>query len=241
MNIFKENMIVAQAIFTGKPEILGSSDAKNPMDREWRTSIFKHQTDGPVFLGKINLAGDEQADLKHHGGPEKAVFAYPSEHYAMWQKEFGNIDIRPGGMGENFSVTHLLEKDVAIGDIFEIGEAVIQVSQPRQPCWKPARRFRTKDFAWMMQSTGRTGWYFRVLQEGHVEAGQSIRLIERLHPEWTVAECNRIMHIDRGNFEEAARLADLKELAVNWRNTLAKRVASRQLEDITNRLYGPNI
>lgn len=240
MNICKKNITVAQAIFTGKPEIIGSVDAEHPMDREWRTSIFKQKTDGPVFLGKTNLSGDEQADLKHHGGPEKAVFAYPSEHYAVWQEKLGNPDIRPGGMGENFSTVNLLEQDVAIGDVFEIGGAVIQVSQPRQPCWKPARRFRTKELALMLQNTGRTGWYFRVLQEGDIEAGQTLELVERLYPQWTIAECNRIMHIDRENFEEAAELASIEELAVNWRNTLGKRAETRVVEDITNRVYGPN-
>lgn len=228
-------------IFVGRPKELGSDDAAQPMDRSWRTSIFKEPVSTPVLLTKINLDGDEQADLKHHGGPEKAVFCYPAEHYPIWRKELSNQDIQLGGMGENFSTANLLETDVAIGDIFEVGEAVIQVSQPRQPCWKPARRYRTKDLALLLQNTGRTGWYFRVLQEGYVEKGQKLRLIERPHPEWTIDRCNYIMHIDRENFAEAAVLGEVKELAVNWKKTLVNRVNTRSVEDISNRVFGPNI
>ncbi|GKV67277.1 molybdenum cofactor sulfurase [Sporosarcina sp. NCCP-2331] len=229
-----------ETLFAGRPKVFGAAGAEQPMDREWSTSIFKEPVSVPIWLTQTNLTGDEQADLRHHGGSEKAVFSYPSEHYSVWQKELGNQDIKPGGMGENFSTARLLETDIAIGDTFAIGEAIIQVSQPRQPCWKPARRFRVKELALLLQNTGRTGWYYRVVQEGYIEAGQTLRLLERPHPEWTIDRCNFIMHIDRENFEEAATLAGVHELAVNWKTTLGKRVDSRRMEDISNRVYGPN-
>lgn len=241
MNIFAEQKPLLEKIFVGVPKVIGTLNAEQPMEREWRTSIFKEETDERLFLAETNLSGDKQADLKHHGGPEKAVFSYPSEHYHYWQQELSPFEIQPGGMGENFSTFGMLESDVAIGDVFEIGETVIQVSQPRQPCWKPARRFRTKEFAILSQNTGRTGWYYRVLQEGFVQAGQSLKLVARYTPEWTIEQCNQVMHVDRYNFEKAALLAEVSELAINWRTTLSKRVENREVEDIFNRVYGSNL
>ncbi|WP_040759211.1 MOSC domain-containing protein [Sporosarcina newyorkensis] len=241
MNIYQKQPAEIASIFVGKPKVIGQQNADHPMEREWKTSIFKEPFDGQIFLGMTNLEGDEQADLKHHGGPEKAVFSYPSEHYHYWQNKLGNSEIKPGGMGENFSTINLQESDVAIGDIYEVGEAVIQVSQPRQPCWKPARRFQIQNLAILLQNSGRTGWYYRVLQEGFVEAGQSVQLRDRVAPEWTIEKCNQVMHIERENFEKAAALAAVSELATNWKKTLLNRIEMRKAEDIHNRVFGPNV
>src|SRR5690625_4237435 len=154
-------------IFTGKAKTMGDPNAKNPMEREWVSGIFKKATDDQLWLSKTGLDGDEQGDLKNHGGPEKAIFAYPIKHYKQWQKEL-DVDIDVGGFGENFAVLEMDEFSVSIGDTFKVGDAIIQVTQPRQPCWKPARRYQIKDLALRIQNTGRTGWYYRVLQEGHV-------------------------------------------------------------------------
>ena len=227
-------------IFVGVPKTVGNSAADNPMEREWRSGIFKERVNGSIWVGKTGLTGDGQADLKHHGGPEKAVFAYPKEHYTYWQNELNNAQINLGGMGENFSLVHLTEEMIAIGDIFQIGEAIVQVSQPRQPCWKPARRFKIKNLAVLLQNTGRTGWYFRVLKEGLVDGGQSFILLERSFPKWTIEKCNQIMHIDKQNFKEAKELAECELLAMNWRITLQNRVEKGEFSDIQNRLIGPN-
>lgn len=229
-----------ERIYIGQPKTVGEKDAALPMDREWRSGIFKEPVEGPVWLGKTNLAGDGQADLKHHGGPEKAVFAYPLEHYLYWQKELPDTKIFPGGMGENFSLKNQLEASVSIGDIYEIGEAVIQVSQPRQPCWKPARRFKVKSLALLLQNSGRTGWYYRVLKEGYVEAGQALALLERPYPHWTVEKCNTIMHVDKDNVEEAKWLSQCEALSSNWRATLEKRVEKGETPDVEKRVIGPN-
>lgn len=229
-----------RTIYTGRPKWTGNADASEPMAQEWYTSIFKEPSEGPLYLGEINLEGDEQADLRHHGGPDKAVFVYPSEHYSYWQDKLSCEDISAGGMGENFSTFGICEEDTAIGDIFQIGGAIVQVSQPRQPCWKPARRFGVKELAVLQQNAGRTGWYFRVLQEGIVEAGMSLQLVERKAPEWTIAKCNEVMHMQRGRFELAAKLAAVEELADSWKKTLHTRAELRQAEDIERRVYGPN-
>ncbi|MFS0647408.1 MOSC domain-containing protein [Siminovitchia sp. 179-K 8D1 HS] len=231
---------ILKTVFVGQPKTIGEKDAENPMDREWRSGIFKEPVSGPVWLGKTNLQGDGQADLKHHGGPEKAAFAYPLEHYGYWKIELSDAGLLPGGMGENFSLRHQTEEDVAIGDIYEIGDAVIQVSQPRQPCWKPARRFKIKNLALLLQNTGRTGWYYRVLKEGYVEAGQSFALMERPYPYWTIEKCNTIMHTDKGNVEEAMELSQCKALSANWQTTLKKRALRKEIPDIRKRVYGPN-
>ncbi len=232
--------ILLKEIFVGKPKTVGNKEAKEPMEREWTSGIFKEPVQGPIRVGKTNLSGDGQADLKNHGGPEKAIFVYPCSHYFYWQNELKTAEIRPGGMGENFSLENVSEEQIAIGDTFQIGEAIVQVSQPRQPCWKPARRFKIKELALLIQNTGKTGWYFRVLQEGFVQAGEKFILLERPFPEWTVARCNHVMHVDKHNMELAQELANVELLAVNWRKTLTDRVEKGVSKDIRKRVLGPN-
>ncbi len=228
------------ALYVGKPVTVGEADAKNALDREWTSSIFKEPVEGKVWLGETNLVGDEQADKKHHGGPEKAVFAYPTAHYEKWQEELEREDLVVGTMGENFAIDHMDEDDCCIGDTYEVGEAIIQVSQPRQPCWKPARRTRMIDFSVRIQNSGRTGWYFRVLQEGYVEAGDALTLIERPYPEWTITKANEVMHTHKQDIEAATKLASCEYLAINWKTTLTKRVNKEKESDIIRRIYGPN-
>lgn len=227
-------------IYIGMPQTFGNKDAVNPMEREWTSAIFKEPVTGPIWLGKTNLVGDGQADLKHHGGPEKAVFAYPIEHYAYWQSELANQNIISGGMGENFLMENVTEEMISIGDTFQLGEALVQVSQPRQPCWKPARRFNIKKLALLLQNTGKTGWYFRVLKEGFVEEGQSFNLVDRPYPYWTIEKCNQIMHHERDNLVKARELANCELLAINWKTTLKNRVEKGEISDIRNRVFGPN-
>ncbi|SFJ43338.1 MOSC domain-containing protein [Thermoflavimicrobium dichotomicum] len=214
---------IVEMILVGRPQILGKKDAKDPMESQWESGIVKHPVEGKVWLGKTNLTGDGQADLKHHGGPDKAVLAYSSDHYPLWQNELDILDFRLGALGENFAIQGQTEETVCIGDIYQIGEAIVQVSQPRLPCWKPARLWKIKDLALQIQNKGRTGWYFRVLQEGYVEKGQSVVLLERSCPEWTIAVCNQIMHFRKDDREAAAKLAACELLANSWRETLRKR------------------
>ncbi|MCZ2258962.1 MOSC domain-containing protein [Sporosarcina sp. G11-34] len=227
-------------VLVGLPKIIGQKDAVHPMDREWESAIFKELIEEAVWVGTTKLDGDGQADLKNHGGPEKAVFAYPSEHYTFWCEEYGITDMKQGGVGENFSMINVTEKDIAIGDTFEVGGAIVQVSQPRQPCWKPARRFKIKNLALLIEDTGRTGWYFRVLQEGFVEEGQKFKLIDRPVPEWTIEKCNRVMHIEKEDLEKSANLAKCEWLATNWKRTLTNRVEKGEHPQLSKRVFGPN-
>jgi len=228
------------SVQVGMPKTIGQSEASNTMDRAWTTGFFKTPVAGSLWLGMTNLDGDGQADLKNHGGPEKAVNVYPIEHYAHWERELGMNVLPPGAFGENFTTEGLLEADVCLGDIFEVGGALVQISQPRQPCWKLARRWRRRDLALRVQESGRTGWYFRVLREGMVQPGEKLVMIERPCPEWTVATANAIMH-ERSDDTAATRaLASCQALSVRWRETLTKRLSTGLVGNSSARLFGPN-
>ncbi|WP_428911570.1 MOSC domain-containing protein [Niallia sp. Krafla_26] len=230
-----------EQILVGTPQTFGEKEAAHPMEREWRSGIVKRPVKGKVWVSQTNIEGDGQADLKHHGGPEKAIFAYPAVHYPFWQKTLGNPNFTIGAFGENVSIQHLTENDVCIGDIYQIGNVQVQISQPRQPCWKPARRWKLKELSLQTQQEGKTGWYFRVLKEGQIQAGDTLHLLERPFPQWSVATCNLVMHHQKYDLESAAQLAQCQLLAPSWRNTLSKRINSEGKEEVLSRVYGPNV
>lgn len=223
----------------GLPRTIESGQEADPVDQVWTTGFFKEPRSGLVWLGRTNLDGDGQADLENHGGPEKAVNVYPVEHYPYWAQTTGLANLQPGGFGENFTVEGLLEGDVCIGDVFEIGESLVQISQPRQPCWKLARRWLIKDLALRVQETGRTGWYFRVLREGHVQAGNRLVLVERHHSDWTVAAANDVMHHRTDDQQAARELAGCIYLSSRWRTKLKRRALNGIPENTSTRLEGP--
>ncbi|WP_174615834.1 MOSC domain-containing protein [Virgibacillus ihumii] len=226
-------------LFTGKVKQMGYEGAENRMDRPWKSGMFKQERQGEPWLGKTGFTEDEVADTKNHGGPEKAVFAYPKKHYVFWQDELELDSIGVSAMGENLSVENADEFQVCIGDTYRFGESLIQVSQPRQPCWKPARRFRIMDFALRIQNSGRTGWYFRVLKEGNASSGMYLELIERPYPQWTIAACNEVMHVKKDDLKAAEKLASCELLAPNWKRTLNKRLRGKQ-SSVEKRVFGPN-
>lgn len=214
----KETRILS--IQVGLPKTINGQDATGSTDKPWQTGIFKTPLCGPVWLGKLNLDGDAQADLSVHGGPHKAVNAYPSEHYPYWKQTLHLPDMPYGAFGENFTTGGLREDEVCIGDVFKAGEAMVQVSQPRQPCWKIERRWGIKDFSARVKETGKTGWYFRVLQEGYVEAGNTLILTERSFPQWTVAAAYVIMRNRRTDVTAAHELARCSALSPRWQENL---------------------
>ncbi|OGI54068.1 MAG: hypothetical protein A3D32_08780, partial [Candidatus Muproteobacteria bacterium RIFCSPHIGHO2_02_FULL_60_13] len=143
------------------------------------SGIFKEPVAGPVRLGRLNLEGDGQADRRVHGGADKAVYVYPFEHYAFWAGELGRDDFSHGQFGENFTTRGLLEDGVCIGDVFEIEETRVQVTQPRTPCFKLGIRMAEENFPERFTSANRTGFYLRVLEEGMIAAGDAIEWVER--------------------------------------------------------------
>lgn len=161
-----------------------SVNVGQPREIEWRgrivrTSIWKTPVDGRVRVIGNNLEGDRQSDLRVHGGPHKAVYAYPSEHYAFWREELPHVELPWGAFGENLTIEGLTENDVAEDDHLEIGSALFAVTQPRQPCFKLGIRFGRDDIIQRFQQSGRSGFYLAVIREGDVGAGDAIRRIRR--------------------------------------------------------------
>ncbi len=226
------------SIQVGLPRQHGTEGAADPMERPWRTAAFKEPVEGPVWLGATNLAGDGQANLQVHGGPDKVVLAYAAAHYPAWRTELNLADLPYGSFAENFTVSELTEEQVALGDIYGVGEARLQVSSPRQPCWKNSRRWHVKDLSLQMQNNGRTGWYFRVIKEGNVEKGLPMQLLERPYPEWTVAYASEVMHRRRNDRELAAKLAACPALGESWRKTLVARAKGTEADTSSRRLWG---
>ena len=221
------------SIQVGKPQNLGTEG--DPTDRPWSTGFIKSAVAGSVWLGQTNLSGDGQADLVNHGGLDKAVCAYPASHYPDWYEDLA-LPMGFGAFGENFTVDGLTESVVCIGDVWAIGSALVQVSQPRQPCWKLARRWSVKDLALRVQQTGRTGWYFRVVCEGTVTAGDVLTLIERPEPSWSIARANEVMHHRKTDFALAAVLAGIPSLSASWKATLGARAEKHVQPDTSKRL-----
>lgn len=191
--------------------------------RPWRTAIFKRPVNGPVRATLLGLEGDGQADKRFHGGPDKALNAFCFEHYAFWAKEFCRDVLPPGAFGENLTLDGALEADACIGDVFDAAGVRLQISQPRQPCGTLARRWETADLVQRVEKQGSTGWYFRVLHEGFLKAGDELKLIERANPKWTVSAANDVMHFRKGGAKAAHELAQLGALSEAWRETLGRR------------------
>jgi MOSC domain-containing protein YiiM len=188
------------------------------------SGIFKKPVSGRVVLRTLNLDGDKQADLSVHGGPYKAVYAYPSEHYEFWRKELPDADLPWGMFGENFTTEGLAEDDLHVGDRFNIGSAVVMVRQPRIPCYKLAAKFQRDDILERFLLSGRTGFYFSVEEEGEVGAGDSIELLSREHDGITIAEMNRLFVQEKYNQDLLQKAIATAALPEDWRNYFLPRL-----------------
>jgi MOSC domain-containing protein YiiM len=200
-----------------------------PREIEWkgkvvRTSIFKAPVPGRVRVAQLNLHGDQQSDLSVHGGRDKAVYAYPSEHYPFWHQELRGIDLPWGAFGENFTTKGLLEESVRIGDRFRVGSAEFVVTQPRMPCFKLGIRFNRPDIVKRFLQSGRSGFYFAVLTEGEVAAGDSIELIKQDEHGVTVADVVNLYRHDANNQNLLRRVNDLPSLPKSWRDYFRTRL-----------------
>jgi len=199
-----------------------------PREVEWkgkivRTSIFKTPVVSRVRVAKLNVNGDQQFDVTVHGGIDKAVYAYPSEHYSFWRSELPGMDLPWGVFGENFTTVGLLE-DTHIGDRFRIGSAQFVVTQPRMPCFKLGIRFNRPDMVKRFLQSGRTGFYFAVLEEGEVAAGDSIELLERDEHNIPVADVVNLYRGDATNQDLLRRVSELPSLPNSWRDYFRKRL-----------------
>lgn len=189
-----------------------------------RTSIWKFPRDGPVRVAGINLDGDEQSDLSVHGGQYKAVYVYPSEHYAYWNAQLPGVELPWGAFGENLTTEGLLETDVSIGDRFRIGTAEFQVTQPRQPCFKLGIRFGREDMLKRFVASGRSGFYVSILREGEVGRGDEIHVVDRAPGSMSVTE---IFALKMGGPESPSsleRAASIDGLTPSWREHFRSRL-----------------
>ena len=190
------------------------------------TGIFKQPVTGPVSLRMLNLDGDRQADLSVHGGPFKAVYGYPSEHYAFWKRELPDADFPWGMFGENFTTEGLFEGDLHIGDRLQVGTAILMVRQPRLPCFKLAAKFRRDDILERFLDSGLSGFYFSVEKEGIMTVGDSIAFLSRDRKGITIAEINRVYAHDRYNRELLEKAIATPALPEEFRDYYAQRLAA---------------
>ena len=189
-----------------------------------RTSIWKDPVEGLVHVSSLNLEGDKQSDLAVHGGPEKAVYAYPREHYEYWRRELPATDLPWGTFGENFTTEGLLEPDIRIGDRIRVGSAEFLVTQPRMPCFKLGVRFGRDDMVKRFLRSGRPGFYLAVVREGEVARGNSLELVGRDEHGVTVADIASLYARDRDNDDLLRRAVDVPALPESWKGYLRKRL-----------------
>lgn len=210
-----------QALLTGRIDDRFTEKGDN-------SAIAKAPVEGPRTISWLGIEGDEQADLTVHGGRDKAIHHYPRDHYLRWRLELGANPLldRAGAFGENISTLGWKEADPCIGDRFRLGTALVEVAQGRQPCWKQGHRLGSPKVVAAMVETGRCGWYYRVIEEGSVAAGDTVSLVSRVHPEWSVARVFGMLIGGGHRGEKAAlrELAGLRELAENWRQRAARLV-----------------
>ena len=205
-----------------------------------RSAIAKTPVCGPVHVGLLGLDGDEQGDPRVHGGPDKAVHQYAQEHCADWRAELGALPVlaAPGAFGENMASTGMTEHSLCLGDQVRAGSVLLEVSQSRQPCWKLNDRFAVPTMARRVQDSGRTGWYYRVLQPGHLQAGDALVLVARPWPEWTLARIIDVLYHQPFDAAVLQALAALP-LTPSWQRLVQGRLARGAAEDWQARLDGP--
>jgi MOSC domain-containing protein YiiM len=208
----------------GRPRLVMRND--EPVS----TGIYKEPVTGRVMLRTLNLDGDRQADLTVHGGPEKAVYLYPSEHYAFWKQELPEMDLPWGMFGENFTAAGIFETETQIGDKFRIGSAELMVTQPRLPCYKLGIRFGRTDIIKRFLVSERTGFYFSVLQEGEVGAGDEIELLEKNTSGVRVVDVTRLYSSEKDNVDLMRRAIATKALPESWQEYFRKRIENLHLE-----------
>jgi MOSC domain-containing protein YiiM len=209
---------------------LNVGQPRTVLDRglEVATGIFKSSVPGPLMLRRTNLDGDRQADLQVHGGRNKAVYAYPSEHYEFWLGELPGYELSWGNFGENLTTEGLSENDACIGDQFRIGGAVVKVTQPRIPCFKLGIRFGRDDMPKKFLASGRSGIYFSVLEEGLVNVGDAIELLQRDERGVTVADVNRAYVHSRENTDLLRRIVRSEILPSGLQQDFLQRLAALQ-------------
>lgn len=182
-----------------------------------KTGIYKSPKEGRIALRRLNLEGDRQADLSVHGGPDKAVYSYPSEYYPFWRVQYPNIEMNWGMFGENFTTSGLFEDEVNVGDEFEVGSSKLSAVQPRMPCFKLGVKFGTVTVIRKFFASGKPGIYFRVLREGEVAAGDEIKMTKRDEHNITIKDIMKLYTSEKSNIEKLKNAVNVPALPESWR------------------------
>jgi len=200
------------------------------------SAFVKHTAEGRTAVFRHGLDGDEQADLRFHGGTEKAVYGYSLDHYGRWKADFPNhsATLIPGAFGENLTIEGLTETDMCVGDVHRIGTAVLQVCQPRQPCFKLALHFGDKRLPAAMVRSGRCGWYYRVLSEGELGPGYQVELVDRPQPGLPFTRLIEFVNFARSTDAELLALSRLEEVAAGIRRRALDKLAARGIANTSS-------
>jgi MOSC domain-containing protein YiiM len=211
-------------------QLIGQPQTMTDERGTWRSAIFRTRVTEPIFLQPRGLAGDQVADTRHHGSLDQAVCCHPLAHYAFWndyyQLKSEDTRLSPGSVGENWTLANAAEADFAVGDIFQVGEALVQVSAPRYPCTKQERKLKLPNFFNEVVATLRTGFYLRVLTSGMVQVGDVLKLVERPYPTLTLQLINEQTH-RQADQAIAQQLLDIPELAAGWKDILARKLEKK--------------
>ena len=219
---------ILRSVQVGTPHRYRADRRANGAEYQWETSFYRAPSSQPRWLYTTHLEGNAQADTKNHGRPEQAVLLYAAAHYPLWQAELGRPDLGPGGFAENFTVDGLTEDTACIGDVYAVGDARIQVTGPRYPCWKIERRWGIEGLTARVAQTGRTGWYSRVVREGLIEPGMPVLLAERPYPRWTVALTNDFGHGRNTDLATARALSNCPLLFEWWQRLVERRALGEE-------------
>ncbi|KZL09453.1 6-N-hydroxylaminopurine resistance protein [Pseudovibrio axinellae] len=223
-------------------EILGLyiGAAKHRWEGKSPSAIGKSLAERPLQLTQTGFEGDEQADLTVHGGPEKALHHYSADHMSAWREEFPEKAefFQPGCFGENISSRGLDENNLCLGDVLTMGTAKVQICQGRQPCWKLSLHTDLPQMAARFQKTGRTGWYYRVIEAGMVQAGDTMSVIERPHDQWVLAKLIKARFNPKLDAAVAEELSKIPSLSQNWQASFVKKMNAGFKEDASRRLLG---
>lgn len=214
------------SIQVGMPKVYQSPNSiDDGEEHTWSSGIFKHAVEGPLHLGETNLVGDGQADLVHHGGADRALLLYSIDHYPHWRQRFQR-EFEFGSFGENLTVTDIDEHSVCLGDRWVSDDIEIEISQPRLPCFKLARRLDLPTITKEVLESRTGGWYARVVRQGQVESGQTLTLSSRPNPDWTIDRCFATFMLEKKNRTLMTELMELPQLSTLWKDNLARRIAA---------------
>lgn len=217
-----QNKVISLQI--GKVKSYGDKTSNEFLEKYWESASFKEVVNDKVWAGKLGFKGDEVADKVHHGGAEKAIFANSCQNYEKWAAFLEVKHLPFGALAENLTINGLHESSVCLGDIHKIGSALLQVSQPRKPCFKISKKHNNKKFTNEIYTSGLTGWYYRVLEEGFIQAGNNIQIVFSEEPKISILEANMAFAYPDDHRDILDKILTLSSIAPSYRTSILKRI-----------------